>query len=559
MVDPSLPARIGPFAIARRLGLGGMCEAYLAFKQPEGAGLPGEASLGPPVVIKRLLPHRAEDDRARQMLLREGRVGLRLNHENIVRYLDAGFEGESPWIAMEYLAGLSGSSFALRRWRQSDEDIPLVVAARIVTDAACGLHFAHTFREGGKDAAIVHRDISPDNLMVTREGVTKVLDFGIVHAEGEQILTKTGEIKGKMGYFPPELLEGAEADARSDIFSLGVTFYWLLTRRRPFRGKHEAQVLRALLADAPDPPSALRPEVPKALDELILQMLAKDPEQRTQSARDVVQQISACVDVRTAQREVGGMCEKLLELGRDFDDVPHSGPAEPTTTNEGSTGVRFRVLDVLDRMESATPTTQTHAEAMALLKDAPEAGDGPNLEPAETAVVNPFGPSTSNETLIVTSPPEKRLRAAFVVAGLALALVLIAAVVGLGGDPPPEDEVPVVSLPEPTPPEPEPEPAPPEPAPPEPAPPEVEAPPAPPATVEKPKPEKAAAKKSRKPKRPRSLSSTSAKLSFMKSCVPYKGCASRVLKKSKRLFQLPLAEAKRFPAELDRCVQRCLR
>jgi serine/threonine-protein kinase len=578
--DPKLPATLGPFSILTRLGLGGMCEAFLAQR---GVGEFGEESLGPPVVVKRLLPHRADAPYAQEMLLREGRVGMRLSHANIVRYLDAGhLESGEPWIAMEYLSGLSVGAFAAKSWtRYPDEHIPLNLAARILADAARGLQFAH-------DHDVIHRDISPDNLLITLEGVTKLLDFGLVRAEGENHLTKTGEIKGKIGFFPPEILDGADPNSISDIFALGVTAYWLLGRRLPFEGKYEAQIMRAVLLDEPPPLRELNPAVPEFLDELVLRALRKRPEDRLQSAAELADTLEAKLELRTAAVDVGNWVERLL---KELPGVVTTPELQDVKNTEDNTGIRFRVLSLLDDLPVGTdPDGAPIAPAPVTMETTLEQTE-PAGAPEATAIVKVEeveGPRAAEPTSIVRrdalapepvdlSPPAPTSRAPVVAAaGVILALVVVAGFLLARGEPP--EPTPVTTV----------------------------APPAPPVAedvvdedivdedvvdedvvdedvvdedvldgdvVEEPGPEprservrkrkkrrrRARPAPKEKPARPASLASTRAKLDFLATCKQYRRCARRVLSKSKRLVNLPLGEARAFPQELDRCVQSCLR
>jgi serine/threonine-protein kinase len=640
MNQDNLPEKVGPYRVTARLGAGGMAEALLAQREGE---------LAIPVVIKRLLPHLSTRQRSIDMLVREARVGLRLRHPHIVRYDELGKdESGGYFIAMEYLAGLSLKAFCKRAWHGNREDLSATVAARIVADAAAGLHYAHTLLdETGQPASLIHRDISPDNLMVTLEGTTKVLDFGIVKAEGEGPLTKTGEVKGKMGFLSPELFEGAPADARSDVFALGVTLYWALTRRRPFRGKSEAHVLRAVLMSDVVPPRVLKPSVPEPVEEVVLGMLEKDPNKRIQTAGEVVERLETMLGRSEAHEAVARWAEGLSRLG-EFDAMPSSlsGPVEVAPSgNEEDTVVRFDVLPLPGVPVAGAGAAQSTQPVRPLPASQPSsAGDDdmdyeseddvtqerppPTVETAalpreatEVQVVNPF----AGEAVSAGEAPRSKAPLLAAAAAGAFGLLLLLVVFGLGrddetgsDDPAPNpvarasgdgpDKEPLLwgddkkggGTPDPS--------ASDEADAIESAPADIDAdaesdadtnadepgedafdfpdddadaeaddgddepPPGFEVAKNEPRPvvepagptegEKRAAGRRRvaRPVRPDGpLTSTAAKLSFMKKCARQQPCARRVLAKSKKLMSLPIDEAKRFPQQLDACVVRCQR
>lgn len=239
------------------------------------------------LVVKRMLPHLAEDARFVQLFLREARIAARLCHPNVVQVLDVGQGGGEYFIAMEFLDGLSALQLAKRVWA-SGRALPLPVVAQVICDAALGLHHAHMQRtDDGQPGNLVHRDVSPDNLLVTRTGTTKVLDFGIAAGAFVGRVTRTGEIKGKVRYMSPEQVAGEDLDARTDVWALGATLYWLLTGRHAFTGKGDLQLMRAVVEVEPPPPSQVNSQIPGALDGLVMRMLAKPREARTASAEAV--------------------------------------------------------------------------------------------------------------------------------------------------------------------------------------------------------------------------------------------------------------------------------
>jgi serine/threonine-protein kinase len=267
------------------------------------------------------------------------------------------------------------------------------VALRAIRDAARGLDHAHTRLDPqGNPAHLIHRDISPDNLMLSREGVTKILDFGIVKETGgsDQILTKTGEIKGKIGFMPPEALEGDDLDARADLFALGVTAYWLLCRKRPFGGKSEAQVLRNVLTLEPKPPDEVVPDIPVNVSEIVLELLAKDREERTATAADLVRSLNEVIGRADAEGQSATFCAAMLAHASDPpEERPASGQLSgpmPVAPGARPSSVQLPELPELDDSGRPMRTAEsTSSEMMATaLQDEPTS---PTREPIARVAV----------------------------------------------------------------------------------------------------------------------------------------------------------------------------
>ncbi len=332
--------RIGRYALLRRLGRGGMAEVFLARQE-------GPSDFAKTVVVKRMLPHLSENKRFVDMFLREARVAARLNHPNVVQIFELGQDQDTFFLAMEFIDGITLHKLAKRAWRQH-RALPTEVIVRAMADVALGLHHAHTLLDDeGQPAGLVHRDVSPDNLMMTRDGVTKVLDFGIAKSTAQRgPVTKTGELKGKIPYMSPEQIQGHTLDGRSDLFSLGVTFYWLLAGKRPFDGATEVLTLKHVLDDQPVPPSRINNRVPVALDRLVLRLLAKDPRRRYQSGHELHDRLLAMLGSEGAARAPAARLVAELASSTDtgLDDPSMHGadeaPAsEPISTTFAATTV----------------------------------------------------------------------------------------------------------------------------------------------------------------------------------------------------------------------------
>src|SRR5436190_6635065 len=254
----------GRYRIVRKLGTGGMANVYLAEDQ----------ELGRRVAIKILDDRHASDEQFVERFRREAQNAAGLSHPNIVSIYDRGEAEGSYYIAMEYLDGRS-----LKELIVSRGPAPITVAVEYARQILQALRFAH--RHG-----IVHRDIKPHNVLVDAEGRVKVTDFGIARA-GTSQMTEAGSIVGTAQYLSPEQARGTSVDQRSDVYSLGIVLYELLTGTVPFNGDTPVEIAMKHLSAVPELPSAIRPEIPRDLDLIVLRALAKDPADRYQSAEEM--------------------------------------------------------------------------------------------------------------------------------------------------------------------------------------------------------------------------------------------------------------------------------
>ena len=239
------------------------------------------------VVIKKILSHLAEEDTFVKMFLDEARMSSQLSHPNIVQVYDLGEADTTYFIAMEYIAGENLAAIA---WRGVKRKSPISppFAARVVADACKALHYAHHLKgSDGKPLEIVHRDISPQNILVTYEGEVKVVDFGIAKAATKSQHTKTGMLKGKFSYMSPEQCLGQNVDMRSDIFALGIVLYELCTGKRLFKHESELMILEMITKRRITPPSDVADNIAPGLEDIILTALDKDMGARFQTGQDM--------------------------------------------------------------------------------------------------------------------------------------------------------------------------------------------------------------------------------------------------------------------------------
>jgi eukaryotic-like serine/threonine-protein kinase len=271
--------------IIRRLGQGGMAEVFLA-KQ---VGVKGFEKF---VVMKKILAQFAENPEFVDMLFAEARANARLTHPNVVQTFDVGVTDGVAYILMEYVRGPDLKRL-INELRRKGLALPMEHALRIVAETAAGLHYAHSYVDpAGNAHPVVHRDVSPHNVLISLDGAIKLSDFGIAKVQGEDH-TQAGVLKGKISYISPEAAAGRPLDARNDVFALGVVLFELLTGTLPFRRDHDAATLNAIVREPAPVPSQLKPNIPQDVSDLILRALVKDPSRRTPSAAAMREEIEA--------------------------------------------------------------------------------------------------------------------------------------------------------------------------------------------------------------------------------------------------------------------------
>jgi hypothetical protein len=307
---------VGKYQLVRKLATGGMAEVFLAKSR-------GPRGFEKTVVVKRILPHLVEDPQFVDMFLTEAQLAAKLDHPNLVQIFDFGESDGEYFLAMEYIDGPNLRSVA-KRCVELDAPIPLTVAAKIIALVCDGLAYAHELvdPESGEPLKLVHRDISPDNILVSRNGNVKLVDFGIAKAATQVHRTQTGLVKGKIAYMPREQLLNKPLDLRTDVYALGVVLYELVTGLRPLDADSDVLLMQAILNEGPIPVSERRPDLPGGLQRAIDTAIAKEREDRHQSCRDMQAELDQFI--LHSGRPVGSL--QLAQLVAQM-ERPDSGSA----------------------------------------------------------------------------------------------------------------------------------------------------------------------------------------------------------------------------------------
>lgn len=274
------PVKFGKYSLLNRIAAGGMAEIFLG----SYIDIEGNTKY---IAIKKLLPNLSEDPDFIQMFLDEARIAALLFHPNICQILDVGAVDKQYFIAMEYLYGKDLRQI-MKKIASFSTIIPMSLVIRIISDLCAGLHHAHLKVDNkGNPLKIIHRDVSPPNIIITYDGIAKIIDFGIAKAETKIYQTRVGVLKGKYSYMSPEQVTGMDLDYRSDIFSVGIILYELTTGRRLFKLDTDILILQAISEGNVPPPSSVIPNFPQELEEIILKTLNRDREKRFQTCKEL--------------------------------------------------------------------------------------------------------------------------------------------------------------------------------------------------------------------------------------------------------------------------------
>lgn len=300
---PATKEEVERYELVSELATGGMATVYLG-------RLRGPHGFARTVAVKVMHPQYAKDPSFHEMFLDEARLTARIRHPNVVPTLDIVSDRGELLIVMEYVEGESLSSL-LRSCRAAEKRIPAPIVAALLHDVLSGLHAAHETRgEDGESLGIIHRDVSPQNVLVGTDGLTRVLDFGVAKARGRVHNTNDGEIKGKVPYMPPEQLYGEDIDRTVDVYAAGVVAWEALTARRLFDGPNEAVIMRGITDEPVPTPGSLIADVPPALDAWVMKAISRDKNERFATAQEMATALEECGPIAT-RRAVAAFVKEL--------------------------------------------------------------------------------------------------------------------------------------------------------------------------------------------------------------------------------------------------------
>jgi serine/threonine-protein kinase len=440
-------SHVGKYQRVNKLATGGMAEVFLA----KAAGPMGfEKTL----VLKQILPHLAEDPQFVEMFLGEAKLAAQLNHPNIVQIFDFGESEGTYYLAMEYIDG-PNLRLLSKRARAANVPLPPACCAKIIASACEGLAFAHEFLDPdtGEPLGLIHRDISPDNILLSRQGAVKVVDFGIAKAANQSHKTQTGLIKGKIAYMPPEQLQARPLDQRVDVYALGVVLYELLTGQKPFDATTDVSMMQAILFEPLVPAVSRRPDLPHAMVRILDRALAKVREQRYPDCRAFQADLEHFI--HSTGEPVGAYQLSQLVAQLSGDTAGHGSTPSPGSgpKSRPGSGTRLPASESTaqaprsnggTRAAPANPSRVDNATRVAQSGDEPETI---RSEPVPPLV----GPEAEDVALAL---PKRRTGLMIGLGGLALLAAGGAIVFLRGGSEPPPPPAPIIVTSRPTPPKP---------------------------------------------------------------------------------------------------------
>jgi serine/threonine protein kinase len=325
---------LGRYELLMPIAAGGMAMVW-------AARLKGTRGFQKIVAVKTMLPKLSEDDQFEKMFLDEATLASKVRHPNAVEILDLGEQDGVLFLIMEWIDGIPLNQ--IMKVAKRNGGVPTTVATRIVMQACAGLHAAHELTDGkGRHMGLVHRDISPQNILVTFDGVAKVVDFGVAKATAlGDSTTQAGQLKGKVGYMAPEQVRGEAIDRRSDVFAMGIVLYALTTGKHPFRRESEGATLFSITS--PDPvlsPRRLLPNYPLPLEAVVLKALEKDRDKRYASASELLKALDKALppNARGSDEQVGAFVQSLFDEQRRQTHAALTEALERADQHQLSTG-----------------------------------------------------------------------------------------------------------------------------------------------------------------------------------------------------------------------------
>ena len=312
----------GPYQLIDRIAVGGMAEVFKAKRS-------GVAGFEKTLAVKRILPHLSDNEEFVNMFVDEAKMVAGLTHPNIVQIFDLGQIEKSYFIAMEYVHGRDLRTI-LKRAKEKELRLPLDLSLRIASALCAALEFAHRKKdERGRAMEIVHRDVSPQNILISFEGDVKLTDFGIAKAATKASNTDRGALRGKLLYMSPEQAWGKALDRRSDLFSLGLVLYEMVTDQKPFLlggDGSEMTILEKVRRCEIAPARSQNPKMPESVDRLVMKALAKDPDERYQDAAEMARAVERVI--RERQPLSASELKRFMELLFDRDEREEAIPED---------------------------------------------------------------------------------------------------------------------------------------------------------------------------------------------------------------------------------------
>jgi hypothetical protein len=432
-VSQVFPQPFGRYFLTSKVAMGGMAEIFRA----KSIGAEGFEKV---VAIKRILPHFTEDEGFVTMFKDEAKVAAQLTHANVVQVFDFDEVDELFYIAMEFVEG-HDLKRVLDMGVKNGKPLSIAQSVYILIEAAQGLHYAHTRVVDGQPLNIIHRDVSPHNVMVSFNGEVKIMDFGIAKAASRSTKTRVGTVKGKCAYMSPEQARGKNLDPRSDLFALGVTLWEMLTGKRLFVGESDFETLNNVLKAEVPPPSELNPDVPKDLEAIVLRSLARERDERQGDCGMFATELRRWFYANVPDPDAVNLKGYMHDLFADqIEKLKTDVAAEAQMMDairKGQSGQRKAVTGSQPAMAAGDDERTMALDSSALA--APGDADRTMALPDAAAMLSGMRPASgpnASRTMAAVEPPKKSNVGLIVGGVVALAVVVGVGMVMMGGEKP---------------------------------------------------------------------------------------------------------------------------
>lgn len=437
--------QFGQYILKSHIATGGMAEVYKA-------RMMGMEGFQKTVAIKRILPHLTDNDEFVTMFVDEAKLAAQLNHNNIIHIYDLGKIDRSYYIAMEYIEGRDLRSL-MKECREHNTTLPIPLGLHVTTLLASALDYAHRKRDfENRDLGLVHRDVSPQNVLISNDGDVKLCDFGIAKAASKASHTRAGALKGKLQYMSPEQAWGKDIDHRSDIFSLGLVLYEMLTGKKLFAGDSELSILEQVRNPKVNPASEMNPDVPPDVEKIVMKALEADREKRYQSARNLQKELEKVMRKHGWSADSADLAQFMKDL--DEGKIKARIPAAAATSGGGtpppekSAGAASEAAP--EKPEKPKKDKKPEKEKKAAVPAAPVAAppeEAPKPEKKPKSVVMPDPePEKFEETGETEAKPASNMKW-LIIGAVALIAVVVLGYLMLGGS---GSEAPPIVAPTPT-------------------------------------------------------------------------------------------------------------
>ncbi len=433
---------LGRYELLVPIAQGGMAVVW-------AARMKGTRGFQKTVAVKTMLPELSEDPQFEEMFLAEAGLASRIKHPHVCEILDLGEQDGLIYIVMEWIDGEPLSQLA-RSARQKGGSVPILVALRLVLNAALGLHAAHELKdEAGNLIGLVHRDVSPQNILVTYDGVVKIVDFGVAKASSElaNAATKDGQLKGKVPFMSPEQALGKDIDRRTDVFALGIVLFQLIAGKHPFRGDNDMITLRRICDKDPAPQLAqVVPDCPPALNDLVAKALAKEADDRYESMAEFARAIDRAIAELKLQglpdEDVVGFVKNMLgERAEKRRTAIREGIKTADERAEQRQQEKAQQAAMLEQLRAAGALTPSNMPPPLMSIPPPMAGSTSSIPPQPgTSPSTSSTSSLTNKAMVadLDAPPAPSGKRKFAVVGFGfVGMAAIVAAVFLGTRPPP--------------------------------------------------------------------------------------------------------------------------